>query len=305
MSLYEKYRPQDFGDIIGNTPLIASMEAYLKLEGHGHAILLAGPTGCAKTSLAQILARKLGAKGRDIVEINVGDLRGIDAARDILPQIKLRPIESSVKVWILEESQQGMAGFQNLLLRPLENTPSHVYFILTTTEPLKIIEPVRNRCVKFYVQPLPESRIAYLLQKVADAEGKPLPKEIKDHIAKVSQGIPRDALSMLENVLLLDPEQQVRAIQQISVEESEAIALCRALAERRPWAEVRKIINGLQTTNIEQIRITVLNYFNKVILSKDDPEPAVYLIIDSFKDNFYSSGKAGLAKACFDVIYGK
>lgn len=305
MSLYEKYRPQDFDAIIGNTPLIASMEAYLKLENHSHAILFMGSTGSGKTTLANILARKLGAKGVDIIEKNVGDLRGIDDARDILPQLRTRPIESPVKVFILEEVQMGMAGFFNLLLRPLEETPAHVYFILTTTEPQKIPETIRNRCVKFTVQPLPESRIAYLLQRVADAEGKPLPNEIKDHISRVSQGIPRDALSMLENVLLLEPDQQVRAIQQITTEESDVIELCRALASQLDWAKVSKILTNLQGTNIEQVRITVLNYFNKVLLSKGEKDPVAYFVIENFKDNFYSSGKAGLTKACFDSIQTK
>jgi len=302
MSLYEKYRPQELVDIIGNSPLISSIESYLQLKDHNHAVMFTGNTGCGKSTLARILAKNLGAKGCDIIEINVGDLRGIDAARDILPQIRLQPIEGSVKVFILEESQMGMSGFQNLLLRPLENTPEHVYFILTTTEPQKIIAAIKNRCEIFNVQTLPESRIAFLLQRVADAEGRPLPTAIKEHISRVCSGVPRAALTMLEQVIYMDPEQQIRAIQQLTTEENEAIDLCRALAKREPWENVSKLLANLQTSDAEQIRQTVLNYFNKVLLGKYDP--VAYLIIDSFKDNFYASGKAGLTKACFDVVHG-
>jgi DNA polymerase III gamma/tau subunit len=142
-----------------------------------------------------------------------------------------------------------------------------------------------------------------LLHRVCDAEGKPIVKEAKDLIAAKCNGSPRMALTMLEKVIDLPLDQQLQAAQQTVQEESQIIDLCHALRDSKKWIEVSKILQGLQDKDPEQVRLAVLGYFNKVLLSNTPSQhERAYLIIDSFKESFYYIGKAGLTKACYEAL---
>ena len=299
MSLYEKYRPKDFNEIVGNSNTLAAIEGFLKLENHNHTILLVGPAGTGKTTLARIIAQKLGATGNDVIEVNAANLRGIDQTRDIIQQMKLSPLMSPCKVWILDEAAKMTNDAQTAFLKPFEDTPKHVYFILSTTDPQKLSPAIKTRCTTFTVQALPESRISHILQNIVAKEGKIISDMVKHHIAKNSQGSPRLAIEMLERVIELDPDKQLKVVDQVEKEEAQLFELCRALKDRRPWPEVAKILSNLEQ-DAEQIRAGVLNYFNKVLLGSDDAN--AYLILDIFKESFYYLGKPGLTRACYEVL---
>ncbi len=257
---------------------------------------------CGKTTLARIIARKLGCNPNDLVELNSANFRGVDTSRDILQQMRLKPLSGPIKVWILDECHKMTGEGQNALLKALEDTPSHVYFILATTDPQKLLKTIVNRCVEFKVQPLPENRLLFLLNKVCEKEGKKVSKEVLDQIAKNCQGSARKALTLLESVIDQDPEQQFTTLQQTVKEESEVIELCRALLQGKKWLEVSRILKGLQEgLEAEQIRMAVLGYCNKVLLDKESVQ--AFMIMDVFKDSFYYTGHAGLTRACYQVVF--
>lgn len=304
MGLYQKHRPQTLDDIVGNTPTVSALRTWLSDEKRNHAVLLTGPSGCGKTTVARILANGLGCAPVDLVEMNSANFRGIDTAREIIQRAWLSPIGGPVRVWILDEVHQGTQDFQSAILKVLEDTPQHVYFLLATTDPQKLLKTVVNRCTQYAMQPLPENRIRHLLSQVAIKEGAKVSPEVLDCVAKDSQGCPRDALNTLGRVLGLNEDQQLVLAQQAAREESEAIDLCRALLARpkKKWAEVAKILRGLQEADPERVRLAVLGYCNKILIQKDDP--VACLVIDCFNDPFYNNRHAGLSRACYMALVG-
>lgn len=300
MSLYNKYRPTEFKDIVGNLPTIAALESFLTAQDRSHSILFTGGSGQGKTTLARIVAHKLGCLQSDLIELNSANFRGVDTSREIIQQMRLKPISGPIRIWMLDECHKMTNDGQNALLKALEDTPSHVYFILCTTDPQKLLKTIINRCVEFRVQPLPENRLVFLLNRVCEKEGKKVAAEILEQIAKNCQGSARKALTVLEGIIDQDPEQQLRMAQQTANEESEVIELCRALVQSKGWKEISKILKELHGVEAEQVRMAVLNYCNKVLLDKDDIK--VFLIMDCFKESFYYTGMAGLTRACYQII---
>ena len=144
MSLYLKYRPKDFDEMVGNDETIESLKKLIQKEDRPHTYLFTGQSGCGKTSAARICANKLGAKGHSIIEINSSNNRGIDTARDIIDQMQYKPLEGNIWVFIIDEIHQTTSVAQNALLKPLEDTTDSAYFFLCTTDPQKLIKPLKN-----------------------------------------------------------------------------------------------------------------------------------------------------------------
>ena len=155
MPLHIDYRPADFDEILGNEETIKSIKSILaRDEDRPHAWMFVGPSGCGKTTLARIVSAALGcppkinkAANLDFQEINTSDMRGIDTAREILKTMNFAPVNTASKcrVYILDECHQATKDFQNSLLKALEDTPDHVYFLLCTTDPSKLLKTIKNR----------------------------------------------------------------------------------------------------------------------------------------------------------------
>jgi DNA polymerase III subunit gamma/tau len=305
MSLYLKYRPDSLEQIKGNADITLTLEGMLSdLTSCPHSFLLHGPTGCGKTTIARIISSRLGCKGNDLQEVDSAQFRGIDTAREIRSQSNYMALESNCRVWIIDECHKMTNDAQNGLLKILEDTPNHVYFILCTTEPQKLLPTIKGRCSIFQVKPLSEQDMFHLLRKVTHREGERLDKEIYDIIICDSLGLPRNALQILEQVLRADPERRVEIAQQAAAEQSQSIELCRALLKpNASWKEVNTILRGLQDQDAEGIRRVVLGYCKSVLLKGD-----VYragLILEEFINPFYDSGFPQLIYACYSVIKTK
>jgi DNA polymerase III gamma/tau subunit len=191
--------------------------------------------------------------------------------------------------------------FMEAMLKPLEDTPNHVYFLLCTTEPEKLLKTIRNRCTEFYVQKLPSNRIARLLKQISRKENVTLSDDILNEIVIESEGSPRQALVILDKIRDLKEDEILEAIQSAKIEEKQIIDLCRALIKKETWTVIAKIIKGIESEP-EKVRRAVLGYMSSVLLNGENNMAA--LCLDCFKDNFYDSGKAGLVNACYEVIIG-
>lgn len=300
-SLYLKYRPTELHQIIGNEAVVASLEGMLSMvETCPHAFLLTGETGCGKTTIGRIIASRLGCVGSDFREVDSADFRGIDTVREIRKQSMFRPVESSVRVWLIDECHKMTNDAQNALLKILEDTPKHVYFILCTTEPQKLLSTIKGRCSQFQVKPLNEMEMFKLLRSVVKEENETLHKPVYEQIIQDSFGHPRNALQILDQVLRVEPDKRLDAAKKSAEEQSESIELCRALLGNKSWSTIAGILSGLKDQEPESIRRHVLGYCQAVLLKSSNDRAAV--IIESFWEPFYNIGFPGLVFACYSSI---
>lgn len=303
MALYLDYRPTSLAEIKGNEDVVSALEGMLsKPDKFPHVILFHGATGCGKTTLARIIAKEMGCFGSDLMEIDFADMRGVDTVRDIKKSINYKPLQSSCRFWILDEVQKMTGDAQNAFLKTLEDTPKHVYFVLCTTDPGKLISTIKGRCSQFQVKPLNDKQLLRLLKNTVKAEGEELEQEIYDQIIQDSQGHPRNALQILEQVLNVPEDKRLRIAQQTAVVQSQSIELSRALIKRSNWKVVSEILRGLKDQDPESIRRQVLGYAQAVLLNKDDPAAAA--IMEEFLENTYNSGFAQIVYACYCIIKG-
>jgi len=301
MSLYVKHRPADFDGVLGNEGVVQAISTLVTKEDAPHSYLLTGPTGCGKTTIGRIMVNLLGCSGMDFMEVDSADFRGIDTIRDIRRQAQFAPMESRCRVWLLDECHKMSGDAQSALLKILEDTPAHVYFILCTTDPQKLLPTIKGRCSQFQVNTLQEKQIISLLRRVVKAEGENLQKAVYEQIAMDSQGHPRNALTILEQVLSVPEEQRLEMAQQTAAVQSQAIELCRALFENGPsWKKVSSILAGLTDQDPEGVRRMVLAYCNSVLLKSDNPKAG--LVMEMFIEPFYNTGFPGLTYACYSVV---
>jgi len=298
MPLHLDHRPKTLKKVVGQGATVAALKAVLERDDIPHAFLFHGPSGCGKTTLARIVAKKLGCSEMDIKELNVADVRGIDSVREITRSMMLRPMGGSSRVWILDEAHQLSKDAQNALLKPLEDCPDHVYFMLCTTDPQKLIATIRNRCSQFALTLVSDEDLAELLYAVASKEGVDIPETVINSIVSASGGSPRAALVHLDKVKDLPENEMEKAVSRIDTNASAAIDLCRALLKDKPnWSEIAKVLSNLSGGEPEQIRMAVLGYCNAILL-KGKFNGRACLVMECFKDPFYNDGKFRLTLAC-------
>ena len=300
MSLYLKYRPADFNELKGNTDIIASLEKMLSSkENCPHSFLLSGPTGTGKTTIARIIAKKLGCEERDFVEVDSGQFRGIDTIREIRDQSQYMPIEGSCRMWVIDEAHRLTSDAQNALLKILEDSPSHVYFVLCTTDPQKLIETVKGRCIHFKTSLLSDSQMQGLMFKIVRSEGFTLSDEIYEQIILDSLGHARNAIQILEAVLSVPEEKRLKIARQTAERQSQVIELCRALIKHESWSKIALILSGLKDQEAESIRRAVIGYCQAILLKERNEGAAE--VLHYFIGPFYDSGFPQLILAAYYV----
>jgi DNA polymerase-3 subunit gamma/tau len=302
MNLYRKYRPQTLDDLIGNEGEIESIRKTLENPDRPHTYLISGPSGCGKTTIARIFAKELKADNCSIHEINTANNRGIDTAREIEDSIQYAPVGGGVKIFIIDECHNITGVAQDALLKPLEDTPDHVYFFLCTTDPKKLKKAIHTRCTQIKVESVDSEILYKYLRKIAKKEGKDLDKKFIEMIAENCEGSPRRALVALEQVMDMTDEDQIQSVIKFGgIEDQETIALCRALLKEKSWKPVATILKGLKGVEPESARYAVLGYMNAVLLNSGSDKAA--RCIEEFREPFYNSGSAGLSLACYNTLF--
>lgn len=302
MALIHDYRPRNIKEFYGNKALKQSLESVLKKADRPHVYLFTGNSGCGKTTLARIVANYVECHESEFYELNAASIRGIDNIRDIENKLRYKPINGSVRVWLLDEVHQYRTDTQEAMLKMLEECPPHTYFILCTTDPQKLKATLKTRCTTFEVKPLEPAEMTKMLEGVIEEEGKEVPASVIESIVDTANGGSRAALQILERIINL-PQKAMEAAAKETVEsEAQTIDLCRVLMKKGvKWKDVISILSTV-TADPEQIRYAVLGYCQSILMKHDDPK--AYVIMSCFREPFYNTGKPGLVMACYEAING-
>ena len=200
-SLYRRYRPSTFKDLVGQSQVVEPLMEQLKSEKVGHAYLFAGSRGLGKTSVARIFAKELKTHERDVYEIDAASNNSVDDIRALTEQVYTLPFASPLKVYILDEAHMLSKGAWNAFLKTLEEPPAHAIFILATTELEKVPDTVISRCQVFEFKRPTREGLTKVVLNVAKKEEYTLEPAAAELIALLADGSYRDALSVLEKVL--------------------------------------------------------------------------------------------------------
>ncbi|MFA5104615.1 MAG: DNA polymerase III subunit gamma/tau [Candidatus Margulisiibacteriota bacterium] len=221
ISLYRKYRSQDFDEIIGQDPIVSTLKNAINNSRIAHAYLFTGPRGTGKTSTARIFAKALNCSDRkkanpcgkcdqcikitrgnaiNVFEIDAASNRGIDDIRELRDKIAYKPVEGIYKIYIIDEVHMLSPEAFNALLKTLEEPPSDTVFILATTEPQKVPVTISSRCQRFDFGRISAENIVKHLKEISAAEKIKIEDEALDSIARASEGSLRDALSLIDQL---------------------------------------------------------------------------------------------------------
>lgn len=224
-ALYRKYRPTNFSSIVGQDVIVDILKHSIINNKVSHAYLFTGPRGTGKTSTAKILAhavnclnftndicgecsicKSLDLNDNDIVEIDAASNNGVDEIRSLRDNVNLMPAFCKYKIYIIDEVHMLSTGAFNALLKTLEEPPSHVIFILATTEPNKIPLTILSRCQRFDFNKINMNDLVSRLKYIVNEEGRVVSDNILEQIAKISDGGLRDAINLLDQLLSLPDE---------------------------------------------------------------------------------------------------
>ncbi|MEK7539847.1 MAG: DNA polymerase III subunit gamma/tau, partial [Patescibacteria group bacterium] len=224
-SLYQKYRPQAFADVVGQEPVKESLRNQVMRNKVTHAYLFTGPRGVGKTTLARILARAVNCENPtngepdnlcasckrildgaalDVIEIDAASHTGVDNVREhVITAARVPPVGLKRKVFIIDEVHMLSTSAFNALLKTLEEPPEHALFIMATTESHKIPMTIVSRCQRFDFKRILLDQMVDRLSRVAKSEGVEVDRAVLDRVAAKSEGALRDAETLLGQLFAL------------------------------------------------------------------------------------------------------
>ena len=222
LALYRRYRPTGFDGIIGQEHVVKTLVGQIETGRLGHAYLFTGTRGTGKTSTAKIFAKAINCEhpvngspcGKcaackaladpsniDVIEIDAASNNGVNEIRELRDNVQFPPVTCKYKVYIIDEVHMLTGAAFNALLKTLEEPPRHAVFILATTEAHKLPATILSRCMRFDFRLVPTEKIAELIAKIYDEQGKKYTKEAIFAIARAGEGSIRDALSIADTAI--------------------------------------------------------------------------------------------------------
>lgn len=261
LALYRKYRPDSFDKVVGQDKVIKVISNAILNNRVSHAYLFSGPRGTGKTTTAKIIAKMVNCENlidgkpcekcfsclnflnsNDIVEIDAASNNGVEEIREIRDKVNFVPTSCKYKVYIIDEVHMLTTQAFNALLKTLEEPPSHVIFILATTEFHKIPLTISSRCQKFQFTKIDAEDIVKRLKEICNLENIKITDEALYEIARLADGGLRDAINLLD---------------QLSAYKSEEISI----------DDVFKINGAVSYDELYNILISVINKNNDSIIS--------------------------------------
>lgn len=199
-----KYRPHSFAEVVGQTTIVSILSRQIETKTFKQAYLFAGPSGCGKTTTARIMAKEINNGEGEPIEIDAASNNGVDNIRELIISAQQTSLDCDYSIYIIDECHMMTTAAWNALLKTLEEPPTHVIFILCTTNPNKIPETILTRVQRFDFMRIPQNIIADRLEFIANEEKSIVSSYTQDalnRIAAMSNGFMREAISLFDKCI--------------------------------------------------------------------------------------------------------
>ncbi len=297
--LHHKYRPQRFGDLVGQEAIATTLTNAILSRRIAPAYLFTGPRGTGKTSSARILAKSLNclnsevpteqpcgvcsvcrgielANGSalDVIEIDAASNTGVDNIRDLIEKAQFAPVQCRYKVYLIDEVHMLSQAAFNCLLKTLEEPPKQVVFVLATTDPQRVLPTIISRCQRFDFRRIPLQSMVKHLGNIAGKENIEIAPEALTLVAQVAQGGLRDAESLLDQLSLLPGQVTVDGVWDLvgAVPERDLMALLHAIANNNS-VEAIDITRRLMDRGREPLIVlqNLAGFYRDLLIAKTAP----------------------------------
>ena len=293
--LARKSRPQNFDQVVGQKPVVKTLQNSLLRDRVAHAILFSGVRGVGKTTLARIMAKAINCERRtdanpcnacpscveftsgsalDLVEIDGASNRGIQEIRELKEKIRFLPSSAKYKIIIIDEVHMLTTEAFNALLKTLEEPPEHVFFMFATTELHKIPITILSRCQRYELKRIAADELGEHFKKLAAGEGVKIDQSALDLIVRESEGSVRDGLSLLDQVFSYgETEIGVDDVIQVLglVSRDIILGLTQALLEKNPGAAFQALEDTCNYgVDLKRFTTDLLSAFRTLILCRID-----------------------------------
>ncbi len=328
LALYRKWRPQTFDEIVGQKHISVPIGRALSEDRLAHAYLFSGPRGTGKTSLAKILAKAVNCEhphgvnpcnecetcreitsgaSMDVYEIDAASNRGIEEIRALKESVRSLPSVCKKKVYIIDEVHMLTKEAFNALLKTLEEPPSHVLFILATTEPEKIPLTILSRCQRYEFRRISAEDIKAHLLHIAEVGGIKLSEDAADLIAVRAEGGLRDALSLLDQCSGAAPGEMLTAslvYDLLGLTGKDRILALASHILRRESGEALSVFNDILQSGKEPqaVMTDLLAHFRDIMIAKIDENSPTLSVYGTKKPDLLAEA-AALDEPYLDALF--
>ena len=300
--LYRKYRPKVFSDVVGQEHITSTLSKEIETGKLSHAYLFTGSRGTGKTTCAKILSKAVNClnpvngnpcneceicKGLDsgaildVVEIDAASNNGVENIRDIREEINFTPASCKYRVYIIDEVHMLSIGAFNALLKTLEEPPSHVKFILATTEVHKLPVTIVSRCQRFDFRRVSPEAMGKRMEYIAEKEDLILDEDAVSLISRISDGGMRDALSLLDQCIGHDRHVTSEIVCRVAgmTGKDHLFSLAKTVADKKS-ADAISLISDLHSSSCDMERLCsdMTNHFRNLMVVKTVRDAGSFLV---------------------------